>query len=218
MPLDAVKVHVRVNPLPPFIQIPVDNSEFRDKTVLFQWLNVKDAVRYHLQVSENREFSSMVVDTDDIQSAKYSSDNFTFKTYYFRLSSIAADRYEGVWSDVQSFTIIPPPPAPPVEEPEMGEKEINLRWRDLGSDVVYHFQMSTDEEFSEIIIDERIDEPHITIDRPEKRGTYYVRTRGIDSEGYEGDFSLPQSFRIQGSYYEALAVIGSVVLIFLLVP
>ena len=68
------------------------------------------------------------------------------------------------------------------------------------------------------IFDEKIEHPSITIDKPEKRGAYYVRTRGIDKEGYEGEFSLPQSFEVQGSYYEVLAVLGSMVLIFLLVP
>ncbi len=218
LPLDAVNVHVRVNPLPPFIQQPVDKSELREKAVEFEWLKVKDAVRYHLQVSTNSEFINKVIDTDDIRDTKYSSDIFEFTTYYFRLSSISSDEYEGVWSDVQSFSIIPPPPAPPVEEPEMSEKEIHVRWSDFGEGIVYHFQMAADEDFSDIIIDERIDEPNITINKPEKRGTYYVRTRGIDKEGFEGDFSLPQTFKIQGSYYEALAAIGSMVLIFLLAP
>jgi hypothetical protein len=31
-------------------------------------------------------------------------------------------------------------------------------------------------------------------------GTYYIRTSAIDSHGYEGDFSEPQSFEVQAKY------------------
>ena len=52
--LEPVEIKVRVNPLPPFIQSPVDGSDYREKTIRFQWLNVEKAERYHLQVAEDR--------------------------------------------------------------------------------------------------------------------------------------------------------------------
>ena len=114
----------------------------REKTVQFEWLKVTKAVRYHLQVAEDRKFQAIVADAKDITSVSHKMGSLDFKTYYFRVSSIAADGYQGIWSDTLSFTIIPPPPSPPVEKPEMGDKELRVRWRNLGDGITYHFQMA----------------------------------------------------------------------------
>jgi hypothetical protein len=56
--------------------------------------------------------------------------------------------------------------------------------------------MAKDREFREILIDQRIDQSSVLIPKP-KPGVYYVRTSSIDSKGYEGEFSKPQSFEIK---------------------
>jgi hypothetical protein len=84
-----------------------------------------------------------------------------------------------------------------IEKPEMDTKEIRLRWRNLGEGVTYRFQMSTDNEFRNVLIDRETEMPEMTLPRPKEAGKYYFRARGIGREGYEGDFSLPQSYQIQ---------------------
>ena len=50
-----------------------------------------------------------------------------------------------------------------------------------------------------------------------KPGTYYVRTSSVDSGGYEGSFSSPQSFEIKrGFFLEFLGLTGILGLIFFL--
>ena len=198
--LEPVEVKVRINPLPPFIQSPSEGADLREKVVRFEWLKVAKAVRYHLQVAEDRKFQVIVADAKDISGVSYKLASLDFKTYYYRLSSIAADGYEGLWSDILSFDIIPPPPSPPVEKPEMGDEELRVRWRDLGDGITYHFQMSKDQAFKEVLRDEKLTKPEITFEKPGEVGTYYVRTSAIDAEGYEGDFSEPQSFEVKGKY------------------
>jgi len=217
-PSDTVEVNVRVNPLPPFIQSPAHKAELREKSVNFRWLNVADAEKYHLQIAEDAEFKRLIADRDTVRDTEYKFDFPDFMSYFFRVSSLADDGYEGVWSDIQSFTIVPPPPAPPVEKPEMGDKEIHMRWRDLGKGIVYHFQMARDAEFKDMMMDSKLEKPEITIQKPEKRGTYYVRTSGIDSEGYEGDFSLPQSFEVAKCPKLLAGFLSFVALFVLLVP
>jgi len=80
-----------------------------------------------LQIAEDRQFNHIVADLADINDSSVQTENLDFKTYYFRISSIAADGYQGIWSDILSFNIIPPPPAPPVEAPELEEKTIRIR-------------------------------------------------------------------------------------------
>ena len=198
--LEPVEIKVRINPLPPFIQSPSDGADLREKTARFEWLNVAKAVRYHLQVAEDRKFNHIIADQADINDISIQTENLDFKTYYFRISSIAADGYQGIWSDILSFNIIPPPPAPPVEEPQLEEKTIRIRWRDLGAGITYHFQMAKDDAFNEILVNEKLTKPEITLEKPADAGKYYVRTSAVDTEGYEGVFSEPQSFEVKGKY------------------
>jgi hypothetical protein len=198
--LEPTEIRVRVNPLPPFIQSPSDGADLREKTAQFEWLNVAKAVRYHLQVAEDRQFNQIITDQADINDNSIQTENLDFKTYYFRISSIAADGYQGIWSDILGFNIIPPPPAPPVEAPQLEEKTIRIRWRDLGEGITYHFQMAKDEAFSEILVNEKLTKPEITLEKPADAGKYYVRTSAVDTEGYEGAFSEPQIFEVKGNY------------------
>jgi hypothetical protein len=212
--LKPAEIRIRVNPLPPFIQSPSDGADLREKTARFEWLNVAKVVKYHLQVAEDRNFQVIVTDARDISGVSYETGILDFKTYYFRVSSIAADGYEGLWSDTLSFNIIPPPPSPPVEKPEMGEKELRVRWRDLGDGITYHVQMAKDQAFKEVLIDEKLTKPEIAFEKPSDVGTYYIRTSAIDSHGYEGDFSEPQSFEVKAKY-PYLPAAGMMVLIIL---
>ena len=197
--LEPVEIKVRVNPLPPFIQSPVDGSDYREKTIQFQWLKVEKAARYHVQVAEDRKFHTIIEDRSDVGEISHQTGNLDFKTYYFRVSSIASDGYQGIWSDIISFNIIPPPPAPPVEEPQIEKTEIRIRWRDLGEGMTYHFQMAKDDAFKKILVDDKLVKPEITLQKPKDAGTYYIRTSAIDTEGYEGDFSEAQTFEVKSN-------------------
>jgi hypothetical protein len=218
VPADPVAFRVRTNPLPPFIQSPVDGATPRERKVEFKWLKVKDAVAYHLQIAEDREFARILLDKNDLTATEFISPPLEFKPYFFRVSSLADDGYEGAPSDIQGFTIVPPPPAPVVEKPEMKENEIRLRWKNLGEGITYRFQMSMDSDFRNILMDRKVEMPEITFPRPEEPGIYYVRTSGIDREGYEGDSSLPQSFEVRKRFpLGILGILGAVGLLLLAV-
>lgn len=215
---EPVEIKIRINPVPPFIQTPVEGGEYREKTLLCKWLQVKDAVSYHLQIAEDAKFNTIVQDRSDIKDTEYKTEALDYKNYYFRVSSVAKDGFEGDWSDTIRFKITPPPPTPQVGKPEIAKKEIHIRWPDLGPRYTYHFQMSSDEAFSTTLVDEHIKEAEITIKTPKKPGIYYVRTSSIDSSGYEGSFSAPQSFEIKrGSLLKFLGLAGVLgVIVFLL--
>lgn len=218
VPADPVELRVRTNPLPPFIQSPVDGATPRDRRVGFKWLKVKDAVNYHLQIAEDREFVRIVLDKNDVADTEFISPPLEFKPYFFRVSSVADDGYEGIPSDIQGFTIVPPPSAPVVEKPEVEGNGIRLRWRNLGEGITYRFQMSMDSEFRNILMDRKVEMPEITFPRPEEPGIYYVRTSGIDREGYEGDSSLPQSFEVKKRFpLGIIGILGAMGLLFWLV-
>ena len=210
---EPVQVRVRVNPLPPFIKAPVNGAKLKKRECKLAWLQVSDAVKYHIQIAEDPDFSRIIIDNSEIGKTDLQTASLEYKTYYFRLRSIAADDYEGIWSDVGNFTLVPPPPAPPLEPPELGKDDIRIRWQDLGKGMTYRFQLAGTSDFKDPAIDRETDTPEITIKRPEKPGTYYVRTLAMDADGYTGAFSAPQSFEIERDYSLAVGILITVIMI-----
>jgi len=196
-PSEAYPLRIRVNPLPPITQAPEDGAKFKGVPVKFQWLSVSDAVRYHAQIAEDREFTIIVLDREDLKDSTFRPDGLAYKTYYFRVSSIARDDYRGAWSDPLAFTLIPLPPKPSVDLPSVSKDEINLKSRNLGEGFTYHFQIARDKQFKEILVDNKTEKPGITIKKPKDAGTYYVQIAAIDRDGDAGEFSTPQSFEIK---------------------
>jgi hypothetical protein len=219
VPSEPIEIHVRMNPLPPSIRLPVTSAEYREKSLQCNWLAVKDAVAYHLQLAGDHAFNQIVEERSAIARTTYETRELDYGNYYFRIRSVAEDGYEGAWSDTIPFAVVPPPPAPPIEPPEVDKKEIHIRWQDLGEGLSYHFQMAGDQDFSTVLIDRRLERPETAIQKPGEPGIYYVRVSAIDSKGYEGRFSKPQSFTLkEGSLALFLGAVATLILIFSLLP
>jgi hypothetical protein len=197
-------IEVRVNPVPPFVQSPVSGREYKTVTMEFSWLSVADAVGYSLQIGEDPEFIKVVEERELGDEVSYKTKALEPKTYYFRILSKAADGYRGVYSDAIEFSLLPPPPAPTSEPPKVTRKEITIQWQNFGQGFSYHFQMSRDEDFNEIVVDERVEEPQITLKKPKKGGVYYVRVSSVNSEGFEGHYAQPQSFKVKRFPWELI--------------
>jgi hypothetical protein len=214
------EVKLRANPLPPLIQTKGEEAEFIKKTAQFTWLKVKDAVMYHIQVAQDSRFTVIKEEKLDYKGESYETGALGYGAYYFRISSIAADGYEAGWSETLPFRLIPPPPAPPLDKPTVGKKEIFLKWRNLGEGITYHFQMAKDAEFKEILVDKKLDKPEVTLQKPKEPGVYQVHTSSIDRKNHEGEFSASQSFEVEKRFpYGVLGGIAAAVgLILLLVP
>ncbi len=214
---NAYPFAIRANPLPPIISSPRDGSRLKEKKAALGWLSVSDAARYHLQIAEDRQFRKIVLDKTDLKGSDFKVNGLEYGTYYFRIRSIAKDDYHGTWSDTLSFTLPPPPPTPSVEQPVVSGKEINLRSKSVGEDFTYHFQISRDDQFQKILIDQKANKPEITIQKPKDTGVYFVRTAAIDINGDAGEFSPPQSFEIKRFPYEWVGGGGLILLLLLAV-
>ena len=209
IPSQAVPFEVRINPLPPFIQRPLDGSAIKANSVELEWLNVGDAASYQVQVSRQPDFKDFYKRVDGIKSNGQSIDLDGYGDYYFRVRSIAGDGFEGLWSDGVRFSFVAPPKSPSAEVPTMNEDSISLRWQDLGPGMGYQFQMAKDTLFTKILIDKNTKQASITFDKPEDGGIYHVRIKAIDSEGYEGEFSPAQTFEIEKFPYIEAGVIAT---------
>jgi hypothetical protein len=59
-----------------------------------------------VQLAEDEGFNKVIENRDDIMVTEYEIAGLNSKAYFFRISSIAKDDYQGEWSDVLSFTIV----------------------------------------------------------------------------------------------------------------
>lgn len=217
LPSQPKAFEIRVNPLPPFIQKPLEGQEFREGTVMLEWLSVSDAGAYQIQVAKNPEFKPVVMDFDGITETQKKIILEGYSDYYFRVRSIAMDQFKGVWSDTIRFTFLEPPKAPPVSVPQIDESKINIRWQNLGQGITYHFQMATDPQFKDIIMDTLTGKPAIAFEKPEKSGIYYIRVSAIDPEGYEGQFTSSQNFQIENPPHWGVGTVISLAVLALII-
>ena len=218
LPSGTIPVRVRINPVPPFISDPVEGKEYRATKMAFSWLKVPDAAGYELQIAADPDFKTIVERREKITKTAYEVKDLPFSPYYFRVRSVAADGFKGIWSDGVRFIMSPPPPAPPTEPPEMDGKRITIRWRNHEPGMVYHFQMAEDRDFTKVHVDKKLTASEIALDKPKSSGTYYIRVSGIDADGFEGRFSPVQSFEVKRDPKDAWAIalaIGTILIILL---
>lgn len=214
MPSVPVSVGIRVNPQPPHLEAPQQGAEYRRTSIDARWLRVGDAAGYRMQVSGEPGFTTPLVDrrVEGVEQAV----ELGYGQYHFRVASVAADGYQGEWSDSLSFSLVKPPPIPAPEAPEVNDKQMRIRVRDAGKGFSYRFQVARDEQFADILHDAKGEIPELVIPRPDA-GTYYFRTSCIDSKGVEGGFSPSQSFVIESRFpYGALGVAGGIIGLLLL--
>ncbi len=103
-------------------------------------------------------------------------------------------------------------PAPDIEAPDISDDSLVIRSQSGLPSQTYHFQIAEDESFSELLVDKHMKEPRLEIPRP-SGGEYYIRIRTIDSDGFVGPFSKPQSISVPYDYYWLLTLLPLLVLI-----
>ncbi len=213
-------VRVRVNPLPPFIQSPVDGARIKSKKVSFNWLRVDQAAFYEIEVSPDPLFEKTSVQRMKTPQNTHDVELAEFGAYYFRVRAVADDGHEGLWSDRIAFHLIAPPPSPSVDTPQLEEKSLHIRWQDQGAGKRYRCQISRDRSFRELIADKMVSEPSLILDRPVQSGLYFVRIQTLDAEGYAGGFSEPQTFEIKSAKdpWVVVGAYGIMLIIILLLP
>jgi hypothetical protein len=59
----------------------------------------------------------------------------------------------------------------------------------------FEFQLARDAGFAQLVLQRELGEPRLEMPRP-PAGTYFVRVRARDADGFQGPFTTPQRFEI----------------------
>lgn len=213
-PSTSAEVLVKRQPSPPHVDSPTADATLRTRSVQFAWAKDQGTAGYHLQIAPDREFRTMVVDVATIRGCAFNARDLNYGEYHYRVRSVAEDGFAGEWSAVRHFRVLAPPPAPKIEITEITGQGAHLRWDNPGEGITYQVQVAADENFQNILLDKKVDQPEIILASPEKGRKNYVRVRGIDQGNYAGEYSSALNFAPKTRFpLELLGLIGVIFLI-----
>lgn len=127
----------------------------------FDWTDVENATSYSLQLSTSADFEFLIINETGLTVSNYQTPQNIgldeFVQYFWRASASIGEQISQ-WSEVWSFSTEYVPVIPVLLQPENGETNVPFSpefvWQPFLNATGYHLQVSTDEEFSNIIIDE----------------------------------------------------------------
>ena len=199
---EPVELRVRTNPAAPFTELPRDQAVYYGKDLTCKWLKVADASRYHLQIAEDAAFTRLARDTSDLTRTEYPVGDLAYNTYYFRVSAVAADNWQGLWSDTLRFELQKPLPATPFTEVPRDQavyrgQALTCKWLKVADASRYHVQIADDAGFTKLVKESS----DITANSYETGDlefkSYYFRVSSIDVDNRQGAWSDPLRFAMQ---------------------
>lgn len=174
-------------------------------TPTFHWDRVEGVGVYRLQVDDDENFSSPIINLDVDLTSYTPLDTFADGTYYWRVAIKRDNNNYGKWTATQTFTQVSPAPEP--ISPRNGEAINGLptfRWQPVlipgeeprRATPRYRLVIDDDPNFSSPLPTVDTDATSYTPRKGEKYkdGTWYWKVAMLDASNRPGPFSLPQSF------------------------
>jgi len=181
---------LKARPEPPLVSAPADRGKVRVAPVEFSWANVGTDAKYRMQIARDAAFADVVYTSPDTTDTRLTAPaTLALGDYFWRIRTIEGQD-TGPWSDVRSFHLLPPPPAP--EPPQMDARRIKFSWTGEPGQT-FIFQVARDAKFAKLLYEERLTAPALDKPKPPS-GTYYMRYRAIDADGFDGPFTAAQRF------------------------
>ncbi|AMP16911.1 FecR domain-containing protein [Collimonas pratensis] len=184
---------LKARPEPPISIEPKNKS--RSENLVFSWAEVSNAQAYHLQVASDAEFSHIIIDEAALNAAQFNAGKLALGTYYWRVATIvdtAGVRDQGPYGDPQGFSLLPALQIPKIADAVDGD--LSFRWTgEPGQKFVV--EIGHDASFSSLLLTQDTATPEINVPRPAS-GTYFIRIKAIDPDGYVSPFSPAQKVYI----------------------
>jgi photosystem II stability/assembly factor-like uncharacterized protein len=180
--------HGYTPPVSPELYLPAAGATDVSLNLNLTWEVNPAASTFHLQVSTNINFSSMVFEDSTLLSATaFLEELSTSTTYYWRLRAKNPGGTSD-WSDARSFTTVPPiPPAPNLTTPVSGATTVSvtpaLSWGAATGAVTYNLQVSTQSNFSSLLKDTVTALTGKTLGQLANNTTHYWRVSATNAGG-----------------------------------
>jgi murein DD-endopeptidase MepM/ murein hydrolase activator NlpD len=169
---------------PPDLVTPLDSGLALTTRPVFDWTSVKGASSYTLEVSTDRVFSKLVVNTSP-ENSTYppASDLPRSQTLYWRVKANGDNPSQ--WSKVFSFTSANPPAIPALAAPADGSSLTNytprLSWNNVPKATYYEIQITTSSTFTGASPQLSNTFTFIPTDALDTNATYYWRVHACNA-------------------------------------
>lgn len=192
---DATRTfQLQARPEPPQPLAPAPHAKHRGAELPLQWAQPEGAAAYRLQVSGSPRFDGELAHdlrTQDTQTRLA----LPVGTWHWRLASLTDSGRQGPWGDAQAVRVLPAPPDVPA--PAVSETHLNFRWpAEPGQ--THQLQMAPDRSFQQRVQEVSTEQAQAELPRPPAGGTWWVRVRSTDADGYVGPYSAPQKIVLPG--------------------
>lgn len=199
----------------PSLTSPANNSSGQDIDGQMNWEPVSGADYYHLQISADNGFSSLIVDEENLPDTNFDYSLENSETYYWRVKALNDDS-ESSWSSTFSFTTADPTPgtvsaASPEDEATGLDTEITFEWFTASDALTYQIQISENDSFGSSHAEETTADTVQTISGFEYNSSYSWRVRGIHND-VNGEWSEVRTFTTKEEEVETTP--GSVTLVY----
>lgn len=202
------RLHAR--PEPPLLIYPAHEGAALASSLGFEWSKPEKAASYHFQLADEERFTAPLLDMTEYRRTQLTPDRtFPPGRYYWRVAVRDNTDRTGPFSDPQPFRLQPNLALAP---PEVADKTMTFRWSEGLPGQRYEFQLARDSEFQDVVVSSQVNEPQITIPRPEA-GFHYLRIRSIDADGFIGPYGPTQRISIPVASYWPFAGLGILTLL-----
>lgn len=190
--MDAgLDVRLKARPEPPFATQPRAGGKQRGEAVQLAWTGQAGIARYRIEIAGAGGFANPVYRHEAVDDTQLSVP-LPPGDYQWRLGSIRPDGDRGPWGDAQSFTLGAPQAAP--DAPSLDDAGLNFAWPGEPGQR-FAFELAEDAGFTRVLERREVAEPKLNLPSP-GGGTYYVRVRATDADGFVGEWSSTQQFDV----------------------
>jgi hypothetical protein len=167
---------------------PHDESEiYVDSYVV--WEDVAEGVFYHLQVSDNKEFTSLVIDAQDLEDEGYKLHNLNYDAVYYWRIRVYSQIAHSEWSLPFSFYTIPESGLVQLVQPSDYELQVpnivTFVWDNINEADYYELQLSENRKMTELTIDaNQIDKNYYSSPVLSQNTQYWWRVRFHNGDEY----------------------------------
>ena len=185
----------------PEIVGPINGATTSDHTPNFDWKDVPNVTHYVIQISPREDFSILPINHFVTQSWFAPGMAMINQEYYWRVIAFVDGAWSD-WSEVRTITITGAPgqPQPQIISPLDGETTSDhtptFDWEDIGTAARYRIQISKNENFGTLIVNQLCNDSDFTPGVWMNSDTYYWRIQAMGG-GDVSWFSFKRVFTIQ---------------------
>lgn len=187
--LNAVhEFELAARPFAPELLDPEQDVVLNDALPRFSWSKVNGASAYRFQLATDGGFDAIVAETVSTENALTLKRPLQPGSYRWRIASITVDNRQGPFREPGRFAYRALPQTPKISEPVIDESRLIFQWQPVAHGNDYQIQLARDPQFHELLLDRRVQETRLELERPPSR-RYYYRIRAWSTDGDGGEFS-----------------------------